>query len=204
MRLKYRYISFSMYTIWPHGIISSFSFSLVINMSYLHNVLSRTARLSKVLVAAMVKPGHQSGRLCTTLAECGVGSWDALKRDGVLGNRVGDALRVEEVSIMSKVVDVIALLVVASVEGLASLTAEELGLLRGLENFGTGEESSRGDAVLEECGIVGAESEERGDVGKAACLVELLEILLDLVGTSCTREVECAAITVVDTEDIVW
>lgn len=156
-----------------------------------------------VSVATTVKPTDGPCLICSPLPELLSWSGNTGPVKSILGNRVSNALGVEQVNVMVEVVDVVAGLVVASVEWLAGLAAEESCLLGGLESLGTSEETTRGNAVLEESGVVRAKSEKGRDVGFALGLVEGLKVLLDSVGASRTGEVEGAAITVVDTEDVV-
>lgn len=128
---------------------------------------------------------------------------NGLPAHGVLGDGVGNALGVEEVSLEVEVVHVVADKVVVDVVSDTSLATEELGLLLGLENLGTGEETTGGDTILDESGVVGAVGEERGNMSLAVGLVELLEISLKDVGTRWAGEVEGASITIVNTVDVV-
>lgn len=122
---------------------------------------------------------------------------------GVLGDRVGDALGVEQVGLLVEVLDVVAGKMVVDVVGNTGLAAKELGLMLGLELLGTGEETSRGDAVLDESGVVGSAAELSGDRGLAVGLEELLKVLLEDIGASRASEVEGVSITVVDAIDVV-
>lgn len=60
---------------------------------------------------------------------------------------------------MGEVVDVVAGLVVVDVISHTGLATEQLGLRFRLENFGTGEETTGGNTVLDKCGIVRAATE---------------------------------------------
>ena len=121
----------------------------------------------------------------------------------VLGNGVSDALRVEQIRVVSQVVDVVALLVVVDIVRDAHLATEELSLGLGLETLGTGEETAGGDAVLDESGVVGSAAELGGNVADAVVVVEVLEVLLDDVGAGGAGEVEGVAVAVVDAVDVV-
>lgn len=127
----------------------------------------------------------------------------SLEALGVLGDRVGNALGVEEVGLPVEVGDVIASLMVVNIVGNTGLAAEELGLLLGLELLGTGEEAARGNTVLDEGSVIRSAAELRGDIGLAVGLEELLKVLLKDVGASRASEVEGVSITVVDTIDVV-
>ena len=69
---------------------------------------------------------------------------------GVLGDRVGDGLGVDEEGVLGQVVDGVARPVVVGVEGRAGLAAEQGRLLGRLEDLGAGEEAARGDAIFDE------------------------------------------------------
>lgn len=127
----------------------------------------------------------------------------SLEALGVLCDRVGDALGVEEIGLPVEVGDVIASLMVVDVVGDTGLAAKELGLLLGLELLGTGEETTRGNTVLNESGIIRSAAELRGNIRLAVGLEELLKVLLKDVGASRASEVEGVAIAVVDTIDVV-
>ncbi|GJD00535.1 hypothetical protein ColKHC_09360 [Colletotrichum higginsianum] len=127
-------------------------------------------------------------------------------RDGLPAHRVqrdavGDGLCVDEVGVVVEVVDVVADEVVVDVVGDAGLAAEERGLGLGLDALGAREEAAGRDAVLDEGGVVGAAVELGGHVAAALGLEELLKVLLDDVGARGAREVEGAAVAVVDGQD---
>lgn len=122
---------------------------------------------------------------------------------GVLGNRVGNGLCVDEESLLVEVVDGVASLVVVDVVSNTSLTTELLGLLLGLELLSTSEETTRGNTVLDESSVVRATAELRRNGVETLGLEELLKVLLDGVGTSRAGQVEGITITVVDTVDVV-
>lgn len=128
---------------------------------------------------------------------------DAVPAEGVGGDGVGDGLGVEQVGVVVEVGDVVAGLVVVDVVGDTRLAAEEDGLLGRLDLLGAGEETARGDAVLDEGGVVGAAGELGRDGGLAGGAEEVLELLLDGLGAGGAGEVEGAAITVVDAVDVV-
>lgn len=128
---------------------------------------------------------------------------DRVEAEGVLGDRVGDALGVQKVRVVRKVVDGVANLVVVDVVRDTRLTAEQLNLLLRLEDLGASEETARGNAVLNEGGVVGAAAELGGDVAPALRLIELLKVGLDDVGAGGAGDVEGGAVAVVDAELIV-
>ena len=128
---------------------------------------------------------------------------DRVPADGVLGDRVGDGLGVEQVRLVVQVVDVVADQVVVDVVGDAGLAAEHDGLLGRLDLLGAREDTARGDAVLDEGGVVGAAAELGGDGVGVVGAVEVLKLLLDSTGARGTGQVESAAITVVDSVDVV-
>lgn len=127
----------------------------------------------------------------------------SLPAHSVLGNQVGDALGVEEVSLEVEVVDVIADKVVVYVVCDTGLATENPLLLFGLELLCTSEDTTGGDAVLNEGSVIGAVGPDGGDVTLAVVLVELLEVGLDDIGASRAREVESTSIAVVDTVNVV-
>lgn len=126
---------------------------------------------------------------------------EGVEAHGVLGDRVGDALSVEQESLVAQVVDVVAGSVVVDVVGDASLAAEHLGLLLGHDALGAGEETAGGDAVQDESLVVGAAVKLGGDELGAVAGVEVLKLLLDRVGSGRARHVEGTAITVIDAVD---
>lgn len=69
---------------------------------------------------------------------------------GVLGDRVGDGLGVDEVRVVVQVGDRVPGLVVVGVVGGAGLAAEQGGFFGRLEDFGAGEQATGGDTVLDE------------------------------------------------------
>lgn len=121
----------------------------------------------------------------------------------VLGNRVGNGLGVDEESLLVEVVDGVASLVVVDVVSNTSLTAKLLGLLLGLELLSAGEETTGGNTVLDESGVVRTAAELGGDRSETLGLEELLKVLLDGVGTSGAGQVESITITIIDTVDVV-
>jgi hypothetical protein len=128
---------------------------------------------------------------------------NALEALGVLGNRVGDGLGVDEESLLVEVVDGVAGLVVVDVVCDTGLAAELLGLLLGLELLGAGEETTGGNTVLDEGGVIRAAAELRGDRCETLGLEKALEVLLDGVRAGRAGEIEGITITVVDAVDVV-
>ena len=126
-----------------------------------------------------------------------------VKAQSVLGDRVGDALGVEQERVGGEVVDGVAGLVVVDVVRDARLAAEPRGLLLRLEGLGAGEEAARGDAVVDEGAVVGAAAELRGNVLGPLRLVVVLKVGLEDVGASGAADVEGAAVAVVDAETVV-
>lgn len=129
---------------------------------------------------------------------------NALESQRVLGDRVRNGLRVGQEGLLVEVFDGVTSRVVVRVEGNARLAAEESSFLFRLEFLGAGEETAGGDAVLEEGGVVGAAAEDGGNVVELLAVEEVFEVLLDGVGPGRAREVEAAAVTVVDAQDVVW
>lgn len=127
---------------------------------HLRKILPRPTRLSMMRMSTVIKPRKQATALGVSSPQCRVCPWDALEAESVFGHAVCNALCIEQVRVMSQVVDVVALLVVARIEWLSSLTAKELRFLGCLEYFGAGEEAAGGNAVFQEGGVVGAEREE--------------------------------------------
>ena len=178
-------------------------FIVVSSLINLQLIVPAAARLAVVVVSTLVEPGSEACSAGVPLPERGVGFRYAVPAHAVFCNRVGNALGVEKVCLVVEVVDCVALLVVAHIESDASLTTEQTCFLLGLEDFSAGEETAGGNAVLEEGGIVGAESKQGGHVWLAVGLVELLKVLLDCVGTSRSGEVERTAISILNTQDVV-
>jgi hypothetical protein len=67
---------------------------------------------------------------------------NALERQRILGDGVGDSLRVDEESFFIEVVDVISRLVVVDVEGNTSFATEQCGFGLSLDFLGAGEEAA--------------------------------------------------------------
>ena len=164
-----------------------------------------TAARTSVSVAVL-KDTRASPELRTVGSPATLLEVDGLERveaQGVLGDRVGDALGVEQVSLVVEVVDVVARQVVVLVVRLAGLAAEQLCLLLRLDNLGAGKETAGGDAVLDEGGVVGAAAELGGYERGVVARVELLKLLLNLGRAGGAGQVECAAVAVVDAVDVV-
>jgi hypothetical protein len=125
-------------------------------LTSLLQILPRTTSLSMMLMSTPIKPRHQPTRLRTPLPQRRVPPRNPLKAQRILRHRVRNTLRVKQVRIGRKVVDIVALLVVACIERRAGFTAEHLRFLLCLEDFSAGEETAGWDAVFEESGVVGA------------------------------------------------
>ena len=104
---------------------------------------------------------------------------------------------------MREVVDGVADLVVVNIISNARLAAEPLNLLLGLELLGAREEAARGDAVLDEAGVVGAAAELGGDELGVDAAEVVLEVGLDDVGAGRAGDVESVAVTVIDAKLVV-
>lgn len=156
-----------------------------------------------MLMPAMIESRQQATRLRTPLPQRRIRPRYALPAKRILRHGIRNTLRIQKIRIQRQVINIIALLVIARIKRLASLTTKQLCFLRGLEDLGASEQATGGDAVFEECGVVGTQGEEGGDVGEAAGLVEELEVALDGVGARGAGEVEGAAVAVVDAEDVV-
>lgn len=167
------------------------------------SLLADTTAGTAVGVSVLAGPLEHLGLVGVPSSGSLVDLGQSLEALGVLGDRVGNALGVEEVGLSVEVGDVITGLVVVDIVGNTGLATEELGLLLGLELLGTGEETTRGNTVLDEGGVIRSAAELRGDIGLAVGLVELLKVLLKDVRASRASEVESVAITVVDTVDVV-
>jgi len=122
---------------------------------------------------------------------------------GVFGNGVGNGLGVDKERIQGQVVNRVAGFVVVLVVGDTGYTTEESNLRFRLGDFGTREETTRGDAVFDKGSVVGAAAKLGRDGGQALASEELLKVLFDCIGASGTREVEGVAVTIVDTENVV-
>jgi hypothetical protein len=128
---------------------------------------------------------------------------ERIEAQSVLGDRVSNALGVEQVGLVVEVVDVVTGLVVVDVEGNAGLATKQGGFLLRLGHLGAGEEAARGDAVLDESGVVRAAAELGGHVVGAVALIEVLKLLLNGSGAGRASKVEGAAIAVVDAVNVV-
>lgn len=146
---------------------------------------------------------HGLGAVASPPSLVQVDGGEALPAGGILGDRMGNGLGVDEEGLPVEVVNSVADLVIVDVVRDTSLTAEELLLGLGLGDLSTGEETAGGDAVLDEAGVVGAARELGGDRGGALGLVEVLKVLLDDVGSGGAGEVVGGSITIVDAEDVV-
>lgn len=146
-----------------------------------------------VAVAADTSPLEQLGAVGVVAALGNVDLGDRLPAHGVLGDRVGNGLGVDEEGVEVEVVNVVASLVVVDVVRDADLAAEELVLLLRLEDLGSGEETAGRDAVLDERRVVGAARELGRDRVLALGCVEVLEIGLNDVRASRARNVESVA-----------
>ena len=155
------------------------------------------------LVSALLVALEGLGDITVPAALHEVDGGQGLERASILGDAVGDGLGVEEEGIPGDVVDVVAGLVVVDVVRDAGSATNGGSLLLGLDALGTGEDTARGDAVLDEGGVVRAAAELGGNGGDLGLLEELLKVLLDHVGALGAGEVEGAAITVVDAVDVV-
>ena len=144
------------------------------------------------LVAVCLPGGHHFG------GGGSVADWDGVERDGVGGNGKGGSVGVDAESIEGQVGHVIANTVVVDIVSDTSLTAKELGILLALDFFGTGEETTTGDADVEEGTVVRATAEFSGGAGQTITLIVLLEEGFDLGGSGGSSEVEGRAVTVVD------
>jgi hypothetical protein len=142
--------------------------------------------------------------VCAPPADRAIRLGNALERQRILGDRVGDSLRVDEESFFVEVVDVISRLVVVDVESDTSFATEQCGFGLGLDFLGAGEEAARGNAVFEERSVIRAAAVDGGRVVELLAVEKGLEVLLDGVGARGPREVEAAAIAVVDAVDVVW
>jgi hypothetical protein len=176
---------------------------IITHSSDLLHILTRTTRLSMMLMSPTIHPRKQPRTLRIPLPQRRIRPGDPLKAERILGHTIRNTLRIQQIRVFSKVVDIVTCLVIARVERRARLTAKHDGFLLRLEDLGAGEEAAGGDAVFEERGVVGAQGEEGGDVGKAAGFVEFFEILLDLVGARGAGEVEGVAVAIVDAQDVV-
>lgn len=128
---------------------------------------------------------------------------DGVGGAAVEGNGVGNSLGVDDESLPVQVVDIITNLVVVDIVSLASLAAEELGLRLSLLALGTGEETTSGNADLQERSVVGTASEGSRGRGRLLGLEEILELLLDGIGASRAGKVVGGSVTVVDEETVV-
>lgn len=146
---------------------------------------------------------HGARRVPRVAALVEVDGREGVEADGILGDRVGNALGVEEEGIPGEVVDVVADEMVVGVESDTSLAAEEDSLLLGLEHLSTREDTTGGDTVLDESGIVGTTVESLGDGLVAVDLVEVLEVLLDDIGTGGADDAVGGSITIVGGVDVV-
>ena len=127
-------------------------------INQLQLIVPAAARLAVVVVSTLVEPGGEACSTGVPLPERGVGFRYAVPAHGVFCNRVGDTLGVEKVCLVVEVINGVALLVVAYIESDTSLATKQTCFLLGLKDFSAGEETAGGNAVLEEGGVVGAES----------------------------------------------
>jgi hypothetical protein len=160
------------------------------------------ARAGAVAVAAAAA-ADVLGALSIPAALVEVDLGEALPAESISGNGVGNRLGVEQEGVEGEVVDRVAGLVVVLVVSDAGLATEERGLLLSLEDLSAREETTRGDAVLDESGVVGAARELGRDGGGVLGLEEVLEVLLDQVRADRAGQVEGIAIAVVDAVDVV-
>lgn len=128
---------------------------------------------------------------------------NAVPAESIGSDGVGDGLAVEQEGLLVEVGDVIAGEMVVDIVGNTDLAAEEDRLLRGLDLLSAGEETARGDAVLDKGGVVGAAAELGGDGGGTVGAEEVLKLLLDGTGAGGSSQVEGVAITIIDTVDVV-
>lgn len=87
--------------------------------------------------------------------------------------------------------------------GFSLITTKQSLLLLGLDAFGTGEETTRGDVDFKEWAVVGAAGEGSGDAAALGVGEEVFECVLEEIGAGWTCKVEGAARAIVDTEDVV-
>jgi len=130
-----------------------------------------------------------------------VDTGERVKAVGVLGNGVSQSLGVEKEGVLGQVVDGITGTMVVDVVGHASLAIEELCLLLGHNALGTGKESARGDAVLNESGIVGTARELGGHRRNTLAGEEVLKVLLDDIGAGGALKTESIAVAVINAVD---
>jgi hypothetical protein len=107
--------------------------------STLLQILARTTRLSMMLMSAPIQARQQPRTLRISLPKCCIRPRNSLKAQRILGHTVRNALRVQQIRVFGKVVDIVARLVVARVERRARLAAKHNGFLFRLEDFGAGE-----------------------------------------------------------------
>lgn len=152
---------------------------------------------------SMARPRRELSPISSPAPLLHINRLQRLKAHSILGHRVGNRLAIKQERIIVQVLDIITNLMVVDIVGNTSFTAEELGFLLRLELLGAGEETTGGDAVFDEGGVVGAAAEFGGYVGGAFGLVELLEVGFEDVGAGGAGEVEGVAVAIVDAVDVV-
>lgn len=127
----------------------------------------------------------------------------AVKADGVLGDRISNGPGVDQESLGIEVGKVVANQVVVPVVGDAGLTTIEDRLLGCLEHLSTSEETAGWDTDVEERTIVGAAAELGALEGDVVAPEVVLESLLGLCGTGGTGQVEARSVAVIDAVEVV-
>lgn len=165
---------------------------------HLHNLLSTTT-----LVVVLVRRHSLPLLVPVESSSSGVNRSQTLEASSVLGDGSSDGLSVPLESVPREVSDVVARAMVVNVVRNTSLAAEELSLLLGLDDFSTGEETTRGNTEVEETSIITATAEVRGHRVKTILSEEVLEESLSLRAAGGAGLVESAAVAVVDAQDVV-
>lgn len=125
---------------------------------------------------------------------------DLLHAASIVRQAVCNGLGVGNESLPVQVLEVIALLVIVGVVPLAGGTTIVGGFLLSLNTLGTGEDTTGGNANLEEGAIVRAAREFGWGRLAANGVIEVIEDLLNLSGAGRCRSslVECRSITIVN------
>lgn len=142
---------------------------MLVNATETHLATTLQNQLGPVVLGRLAVGAHL--RLQLALGE-------AVKREGVGGNRVGNKLRIQRLAValrdsrvsksdgahfgvdlpggVVQVAQVVTQLVVARVKPLAGASAKHLGLLLGLDSLGAGSNTTGGDASADEAVVVAA------------------------------------------------
>jgi hypothetical protein len=128
---------------------------------------------------------------------------EAVEANSILSNSRSNSLGVPLESIQSQVGNVVAFLVVVDVVSNTHLATKEFKLLLRLDDFSTGEKTTRSDPAVQETGVIAAAAEVRRDGVEAVGREEVLEEDFGLCAAGGAGLVVGASVAVVDAEDVV-